>query len=189
MFAISRWLPWLMVLTAVTSITTGCTTTRTHQWQEEVSLSDGSVIRVRREVLYVPGHGEPFRSSKWAVGEERLTILDPPAPTWQGPPQRLAWYLDRRGDYFILVAYQTVCRAGNKQPVWRAYVSSKTGWHEVPLKELETVAKPNLALFARHAKETAHWARLNLAEKSKFDYSDIAPEVKRIEPKSTWACR
>jgi hypothetical protein len=134
------------------------------------------------------GPGAPSRPSPWTVREERLTIMDPPTPTWQGPPERLAWYLDRRDDHFILVAYQTVCRAGNKQPVWRAYVSSDAGWHEVPLTELRTAARANMALFARHTEQTAKWSRLSLEDKRKFDYSRIDPEVKRIDPNNEWTC-
>jgi hypothetical protein len=186
MSAIRRWLRWLLMTASVTSIGAGCASSLTHKWQEEVLLSDGSVVLVNREVRYGPG--APARPSTWTVREERLTIIDPPTPTWHGPTQRLAWYLDRRDDHFILIAYQTVCQVGDKQPVWRAYISSASGWSEVPLTELRTAVTPNMALFATHTEQTAKWSRMSVEEKSKFDYSRITPTVKRIDPNSVLSC-
>jgi hypothetical protein len=65
----------------------------TQRWDEDVQLSDGAIIRVHREVQYLPGHGEFHQTSGWMVGGERLTLVDPATNQrliWEGQCENLA---------------------------------------------------------------------------------------------------
>lgn len=52
--------------------------TKTVKWQEEVKLSTGEVIVVKRETRFKPSGGEPFRGSGWAADVMTIRFYYPP---------------------------------------------------------------------------------------------------------------
>jgi hypothetical protein len=173
----------VLVVLSLGLLLPGCQ--RTNRWQEEVQLSDGTVLKVDRAVSYRAPSGALGQPSGRRALEERLSFADPGTDhhvEWH-ESRRTVFWLDRIDTHVWLVArLSTPCESGfGHLPVWQAYLLHDEQWHAVgpadlpvvPLRNLLTTDYPvskqlgyvSLAdkqrLNAPHPQDLIDWARKN----------------------------
>jgi len=108
---------------------------RTNQWQEEVQLSDGTVLKVDRAVSYRAPSGALGQPSGRRALEERLSFADP------GTGRHVEWHESRRTVFWldridtqawVVARLSTPCESGfGHLPVWQAYLLRGDQWEAV----------------------------------------------------------
>jgi hypothetical protein len=171
----------------------GCTST-TREWQEEVQLSDGSVLDVERTIRYAKvGVPAGEKGSGWIADGEELAFVDPGTGRsvhWSAH-RRLASYLDRADGQYLIVAAQSRCEPveDRGQPLWKVYVLTRTGWEVVETSRLGGKVTPNLALDSANHGLTNDWSRLTIADKRRLNAeSRVAKYRKSIDPNDPMKC-
>jgi hypothetical protein len=170
----------------------GCAAGDTH-WQEEVQLTNGSVMVVSRHVLYENGGGEWGRDSgKLAIGE-RLTFTHPllgTEVTWTDP-HRIASVIDVIDGTVWVVARQRVCRPEDRaKRFWRAFALRADGWIPATPEDAPAITTPNLALDSADYVQTSHWRFLSISLKHALDdASRVDPRMRDIRWQSEWDCQ
>jgi hypothetical protein len=136
----------VLVVIGLGLLLAGCE--RTNRWQEEVQLSDGTVLKVDRAVSYRAPSGPLGQPIGRRALEERLSFADPGTGhdvEWHEPRRRAVW-LDRIDTQFWLVAIlSTPCESGyGHLPVWKAYSLRDEQWHAVDPANVPVTPVPNL---------------------------------------------
>lgn len=181
-FSVFRQLVMAICLVATIA---GCTST-THEWHEEVRLTDGTVLDIERTIRFEKV-GVPIGSGStgWISDGEDLSFVEPGTGRiieWSAH-RRTAALLDRIGGQYVIVAAQSRCEQADKgQPIWRIYVLTPTGWEPRPTADLGGNRSPNLALDSSNYSKTKGWSRLSLAVKPGLDAaSQIGRELRTID--------
>lgn len=182
----------LMLAICVIATIAGCSST-THEWQEEVQLSDGTVLDVHRSIRF-ENVGVPMGEigSGWICDGEDLSFVEPRTGRvieWSGH-RRTAALLDRIDGQYVIVAAQSRCEHADKgQRLWMVYVLSATGWETGATTERGNNRAPNLALDSRNFTKTKDWSRLTVAKKSKLDAaSQVARELRALDLNDPTEC-
>ena len=136
----------VLIALALGSLLAGCE--RTNRWQEDVQLSDGTVLQVSRVVHYRAPSGPLGQPSGRRALEEHLSFADSGTGRdveWH-QPRRTAVWLDRiESQVWIVARLSTPCESGfGHLPVWQAYVLRVDQWREVEPADLPVVAVRNL---------------------------------------------
>jgi hypothetical protein len=152
----------------------GCTSA-TRQWQEEVQLSDGTVLEVHRTIRFARTGGDPpggVRGDGWIADGEDLSFVEPGTGRvieWSGHRRRAA-LLDRIDGEYVIVAAQTRCEFEDRgQPVWSVYVLTPIGWEAGVPSGLSNNRTPNFALDSWDYSKTKGWSRVTIAQKRQLD--------------------
>ncbi len=125
---------------------------RTNRWQEEVQLSDGTVLTVDRAVSYRAPSGPLGQPIGRRALEERLSFADPGTGhdvEWH-EPRRTAVWLDRIGIQVWLVGRLSAPCEGEfgHLPVWQAYLLRGDQWEAVDPAGAPVVQARNLLTTA-----------------------------------------
>jgi hypothetical protein len=163
----------------------GCTST-TREWQEEVQLSDGTVLEVHRTIRFEKVGGSIGSVGPgWICDGEHLSFVEP------GPGRVIEWsahrrtaaLLDRIDGQYVIIAAQSRCEHDDKgQPIWMVHVLTPTGWDTKRPAGVGSNKTPNLALDSSNYSKTKGWSRLTLAMKPEFDAaSRIGQELRTID--------
>lgn len=171
----------------------GCTST-TSEWQEEVQLSDGTVLDVHRTIRFEKAGGAPdgVRGDGWIADGENLSFVEPGTGRvieWSGH-RRTAALLDRVDGKYVIVASQARCEFEDRgRRIWRVYVLTSTGWWAgVPLG-LSNNRTPDPALDSRGCSKTKGWSRATVAQKRQLDAaSRVSRELKTIDLNDPTQC-
>jgi hypothetical protein len=164
----------------------GCTST-TREWDEEVQLSDGTVLEVHRTIRFEKASGAIGQAGgdSWICDGETLSFVDPGTGRvikWTGH-RRTAALLERLDEQYVIVAAQTRCEFEDRdQPLWIAHVLTPAGWEARSTTILVSNRTPNLALDSRGYSKTEGWSRLTLASKRDLDEaSRIGQSQRKID--------
>lgn len=171
----------------------GCTSA-SREWQEEVQLSDGTVLDVKRTIRYDKvGVPAGRKGSGWIPDGEELTFVDPVtgrAVHWTAH-RRLASYLDRVDGRYLIVAAQSRCEPveDRGQPLWRVYVLTPTGWDVVETSRLNGAVTPNFVLGAGEYGPTQDWSRLTIADKKRLNAKTrVWRSLRNVDPHDPTEC-
>lgn len=182
----------LVLATCLIATMVGCTST-TREWQEEVQLSDGTVLEVQRAIRFKKAGGSIGSIGPgWVCDGEDLSFVEPDTGRvveWSAH-RRTAALLDRIGGQYVIVAAQSRCEQADKgQPIWRIYMLTPTGWEPRPTADLGGNRTPNLALDSSNYSKTKGWSRLSLALKPGLDAaSQIGRELRTIDVDDPTKC-
>jgi hypothetical protein len=162
-----RWcLAWLICALALTS---GCTHHTTH-WQEDVQLSDGSVLTVDRSSAYEL-RSQIGGPSGWAHIQEELAFKDPKTGDkvlWQAS-LRSAAFVDLINGRYWLVASSPGCFMDLKgQRVLQVYVLDGSDWTRVEPEQAPPIAAPNLVWRPSYV-DSRRWDHLSLKLKREIE--------------------
>jgi hypothetical protein len=171
----------------------GCTST-TREWEDEVQLSDGTVLDVHRTIRFEKASGaigQP-RGDDWICDGEDLSFVEPGtgrAIEWSGH-RRTAALLDRIDEKYVIVAAQTRCEFEDRgQPLWTVHVLTPTGWEARGTTSLSKDRTPNFALDSRSYSKSKGWSLLTIAQKRQLDAaSRISRELKTIDVNDPTKC-
>ena len=183
----------LVMAVCLVAAIAGCTST-TREWQEEVQMSDGTVLDVHRTIRFEKASGaigQP-RGDDWICDGEDLSFVEPGTGQvieWSGH-RRTAALLDHIDGQYIIVAAQTRCEFEDRgQPLWMVYVLTPTGWETGSTTALSNKRAPNFALDSRGYSKTKGWSRLTIAQKPQLDAaSRISRELKAIDVNDPTKC-
>lgn len=136
----------VLVVIGLGLLLAGCE--RTNRWQEEVRLSDGTVLKLDRAVSYRAPSGPLGQPIGRRALEERLAFTDPRTGRdveWH-ESRRTVYWLDRVGTQTWVVArLSTPCESGfSHLAVWQAYSLRDEQWHAVDPTRLPVVPVRNL---------------------------------------------
>lgn len=173
--AIKRW-AIAISLTILGGGMSGCTGTSDLEWQEEVRLSDGRIIVVERDAIYVGGGDEwAFNRGGGKIDEERIRFTSPDRSgktvEWRSTKKSPGTYpeipllLDLpagQPTMFTLVAISNGCE------VYSKYVYQQGAWVEEPLPEQFGQQTTNLLFGSQRDLPEL----LTLAEKNKRNSRD-----------------
>lgn len=184
----------LVLVLCLIATMAGCTST-TREWQEEVQLSDGTVLEVHRTIRFEKTGGGPpdgVRGDGWIADGEHLSFLEPGTGRvieWSGH-RRTAALLDRVDGKYVIVASQTRCEFEDRgRLIWRVYVLTSTGWWAGVPVGLSNNRTPNLALDSRGYSKTKGWSRVSIAQKRQLDAaSRVSRELKTIDLNDPTKC-
>jgi hypothetical protein len=136
----------VLVILAIGALLTGCE--RTNRWQEEVQLSDGTVLKVDRAVSYRAPSGPLGQPIGRRALEERLSFADP------GTGRHVEWHESRRTVFWldridtqvwVVARISTPCESGfGHLPLWQAYLLRGNEWEAVDPADALVVPVRNL---------------------------------------------
>lgn len=182
----------VLAICVITTIA-GCTST-TREWQEEVQLSDGTVLDVHRTIRFEKASGAigSPRGDGWICDGEDLSFVEPGTDRvieWAAH-RRSAALLDRIDGQYVIVAAQTRCEFEDRgQAIWKVYMLTPTGWEARTTTGLRNNRTPNFALDSRSYRKTKGWSRLTIAQKPPLDAaSRIGRELKTIDLNDPTKC-
>ena len=171
----------------------GCTSA-SREWQEEVQLSDGTVLDVERTIQYAKvGVPAGEKGSGWIADGEELAFVDPVTGRsvhWSAH-RRLASHLDRIDGQYLIVAAQSRCEPveDRGQPLWKVYVLTPTGWEVVETSRLSGAVTPNLVLGAGEYGQTQDWSRLTIADKERLNAKTrVWRNLRKVDPRDPTEC-
>ena len=184
--------PLVLAISLVATIT-GCTST-TREWEEEVQLSDGTVLAIQRKIRFEKASGAIGQpgGDGWICDGENLSFVEPGTGRvieWSGH-RRTAALLDRIDDQYVIVAAQARCEFEDRgQPLWLVHVLTPTGWEARTTTGLTSHRAPNFALDSRSYSKTKGWSRLTIAQKPQLDAaSRVGWELKMIDLNDPTKC-
>ena len=165
---------------------------RCRVWQEEVQLSDGTVLEVHRKVRFEKTRGgaaSQTRGDGWMAYGEDLSFVDPGTGRvveWSGH-RRIAALLNQIDGQYVVAAAQPRCSSEDRgQPLWMVYVFTPTGWKTGKMSGLTNDRTPNLALDAGNYNKTKGWTRLTIGQKSRLDAeSTVSRQLMTIDLNDT----
>lgn len=161
-----RALVWLMCVLAMAS---GCTHRSTH-WQEDVKLSDGSVLTVDRSSTFEL-EAQIGGPSGWAGVGEGLTFTNPKTGAkvqWKVSHRHVA-FLDFIDGRYWLVASSPGCYMDLKgQRVLQVYVLDGSDWTRVEPEQAPPIAVPNLVWRPSYV-DSRRWDHLSLKLKREIE--------------------
>ena len=170
-------LVWLICALALAS---GCTHRSTH-WQEDVQLSDGSILSVDR-VREFQLTGQLGAGSGWAPVKDRLSFRDSSTGRtvrWQADRRHLA-FLDRINGRYWLVASSGACYPDQRgQRLLQAYVLDGSDWMRVEPEQAPPITAPNLVRWPSYD-DSRQWDHINLRMQREM-LNAMAEEWKRPE--------
>jgi hypothetical protein len=144
---------------------------RTNRWQEEVQLSDGTVLKVDRAVSYRAPSGPLGQPIGRRALEERLSFADP------GTGRHVEWHESRRTVFWMdridtqvwLVArLSTPCESGfGHLPLWQVYLLRGDQWEAVDPAGAPVVQARNL--LTTDYPVTKQLRYVSLAEKQRLN--------------------
>lgn len=165
-------------------VVAGCA--RTNHWQEEVLLSDGTVLTVSRAVHFEAPSG-PLGEPLSRVGLEENMAFDDPTTG-----RRVEWFqphfvavrVDRiNGRYVVIGELSTPCVTGfGHASPWQAYAYHDEGWVVLTEDEAPNVTVPNLLLDASRYSVTESLTYVSLREKERLNArSKAGPDARTID--------
>ena len=175
----------LALVICLTASIAGCTST-TRDWQEEVQLSDGTVLEVKRTIRFEKVGGSIGSVGPgWICDGEHLSFVEPGTGRvieWSAH-RRTAALLDRIDGHYVIVAAQSRCEHADRgQPIWMVYTLTPTGWDTRPTASVGSNRTPNFALNSSNYSKTKGWSRLTLALKRELDAaSRIGQKLRTID--------
>jgi hypothetical protein len=138
-------------------------TSRTSSWQEDVQLSDGSVLTVDR-VREFQLTGQLGEGSGWAGVQDRLSFRDASTGRtvrWQADRRDLA-LLDRINGRYWLVASSNDCYPDQEgQRLLQAYVLDGSDWIRVEPEQAPQITAPNLVRWPTYQR-SRNWDHVSL---------------------------
>lgn len=155
-------LRWATLVLAITLVSAGCASTRHVEWTEEVRLSDGQIILVRRTEDYrrVTDVGAGFQTG-WLFARARITapLPSPVAQTVSFESSLCPVALDMAPDKtYYLVGDVATGGTRNEWDVPRhefhvAFRWTAGAWQRIALAELPLSIQPNLLAYVGYPTE------------------------------------
>jgi hypothetical protein len=183
----------LLVVLPLALVVTACG--HTNRWQEEVQLSDGTVLTVDRAVRFgrldmSVGQSRDARPAN----EEWLTFTDPATGhdiEWH-QPRRIATWIDRiDGHYWVVGRVTAACDLGyGGRPYWAVYVLRGSKWIEVDAADAPAITQPNLLLSTGNYGVTKRLAHVSSLLKKQLDEDSMRrdPRNRSIDLSYLYQC-
>jgi hypothetical protein len=156
---------------------------RTNRWQEEVQLSDGTVLKLDRAVSYRAPSGPLGQPIGRRALEERLSFADPDTGRhveWH-ESRRTVFWLDRIDTQVWLVArLSTPCESGfGHLPLWQVYLLRGDQWEAVDPAGAPVVQARNLLTTAYPVTKQLRYVPLSDKRRLNAPYSQDAIDLAR----------
>lgn len=159
----------------------------THQsWQEEVKLSDGTVILVERRLEY--REGSILRDSSTKIFKNEVEVLDakglPPPPVWSDKWKPMVLDRDEYGVWFMVVIPRH-CFDWDHDLLYGQYKAIDGVWQKVEFDMRLNLRRPNIEWYTK--KEMPEILRLR--DKPEWEKGgEAAPEYRIINTSYRSGC-
>jgi hypothetical protein len=185
---------FLAICATISALSVGCNTygNKERTWTEDVTLSDGTRIVIKRHVEFSDSNS--LAQDSYGATESKATIeftgQQASLPVWSAPLIPLVLYQDPTTHEWVVVANTGSCEVwysrGKPKPAYWEFRLESGQWREKGGISSESIGRPTNLFFNYHAGLPAKHMTMKLKEE---DWSDarIVADFRRVQPAEEYA--